>query len=487
MNRICTVSLSALALLSTAAADNKIKTRTTVAGHASESTAYVKGARERNETSMGMAGMSLVNLTQCDKKRIITINPQAKTCMIVPLNDGQAAAEAAPTAAPPGKTRKGGLVTFSSAATDTGERQKLFGLTARRIKTTMTAESGPGACTPANMRMETDGWYADISPEFTCRTAAPAQAQMPQRPECQDQFRYKRSGTAKPGYPLKQTTTMTSGGQTFTINTEVVELTAAPLDASLFEMPAGCRVVTSQRELMGMPSMSGMMGGQPPANMEEAEAMAAAMSAPPPVARPQPAAPPAQPAPPAAAPAPASTVAPKGTGVVRVGVVKIKDLTGQYLPIDNLRINLLSEITKRNMEAVPLDAEAPHQTVLAEAREKQCDYVLYTDANQVKDPGSGGLPRTAVPRGITLSSDKYQALLDMTLWKVGKPVPEPKDLPIAEDAEQLAVNAVMEALEKEAEKVAEQVKKDAEARRAPARAAPAKAPARPTKKGPGGM
>lgn len=389
--------------------------------------------------------------------------------------------------APPGAVSgKGGLVTFTTTSTDTGERQKLFGLTARHIKTTMTAESGPGACTPANMRMETDGWYADISPELACRAAAPPQSQMPQRPNCQDQYRYKHSGAAKMGYPLKQTMTMSSGGQTSTINIEVVELNTATLDASLFEMPAGCRVVSSYQELMGVPSMSGMMGGQPPADMEDAAEMAA-MNIPSPVARPQPTAPPAQPAPPAPSAAAVTPVAPKGAGVVRVGVVKIKDLTGQYLPTDNLRINLMSEITKRNMEAVPLDAEAPHETVLAEAREKQCDYVLFTDANQVKDPGSGGLPRTAVPRGVSLSSDQYQALLDITLWKVGKPQPVPKDLPIAEDADQFGVNAVMAAFEKEAEKVAEQVKKDAEARRAPVRAAPAKAPARPTKKGPGGM
>ena len=487
MTRVCIVFLSVLALLSTAAADNKIKTRTTVAGHAMEGTVYVKGARERNESGMGMPGMNFVTITQCDKQRMVTINPQAKTCLVVPLAEGGQAAGPAPAGAVSGTARKGGLVTFTTTSTDTGERQKLFGLTARRIKTSMSAESGPGACTPANMRMETDGWYADISPELACRTTAPPQSQMPQRPNCQDQYRYKHSGAAKMGYPLKQTMTMSSGGQTSTINIEVVELNTATLDASLFEMPVGCRVVSSYQELMGVPSMSGMMGGQPPANMEEAAEMAAAMSVPRPATRPQPPAPPAQPEPPAAAAAPAAPVAPKGSGVVRIGVVKIKDLTGQYLPTDNLRINLMSEITKRNMEAVPLDAEAPHETVLAEAREKQCDYVLYTDANQVKDPGSGGLPSAAVPRGTSLSSDQYQALLDITLWKLGKPQPVRKDLPIAEDAEQFGVNAVMAAFEKEAEKVAEQVKKDAEARRAPVRAAPAKAPARPTKKGPRGM
>src|SRR5664280_1993742 len=65
--------------------------------------------------------------------------------------------------------------------------------------------------------------------------------------------------------------------------------------------------------------------------------------------------PPAQP--------PAPVVAPKTAGVVRIGVVKIKDMSGQSLPTDSLRLNLISEIARHQLEAVPLDAEAPHSDV----------------------------------------------------------------------------------------------------------------------------
>src|SRR5512142_3022434 len=101
--------LAVLILLSLfAAADTKIKTRNTMMGHSSESTVYIKGARERTEhASMGM-GPSLVTVTQCDQKRVITINPQANTCMVVLLGDesGAASAGAPPTAS--GPSRKGG-------------------------------------------------------------------------------------------------------------------------------------------------------------------------------------------------------------------------------------------------------------------------------------------------------------------------------------------------------------------------------------------
>ena len=167
---------------------------------------------------------------------------------------------------------------------------------------------------------------------------------------------------------------------------------------------------------------------------------------------------------------PVPAVAPKAARVVRVGVVKIKDATGQYLPTDNLRINLMGEITKRSMEAVPLDAETPAEAVMLESQRKQCDYVLYTAAEQVGEPGKA-LTVPAALRNVKLDASKYQALLAMTLYRVGKPQPELKDVTLAADADQLGVNAVMAGFEQEADKAAEQIKKDAE----PKRAAPARA------------
>ncbi|MGZ4839034.1 MAG: hypothetical protein ACXVZR_10835, partial [Terriglobales bacterium] len=133
------VSIAVLILLSlTAFADTKIKTRHTVMGHSTEGTVYIKGARERTEMNVG-AGPGFVTVTQCDQKRIITINPQANTCMVIPLSDdaggGTPAAPSspAPSAEP---SRKGGTIIFNVNTVDTGERQKMLGLTARHIKMT---------------------------------------------------------------------------------------------------------------------------------------------------------------------------------------------------------------------------------------------------------------------------------------------------------------------------------------------------------------
>jgi hypothetical protein len=85
-------------------------------------------------------------------------------------------------------------------------------------------------------------------------------------------------------------------------------------------------------------------------------------------------------------------------------------------------------------------------------------------------------------RGVSLDKSKYQALLAMTLYRTGKPVPELKQAPLAAEGEQMGVNAVMAAFEKEAQSVADQVKKDREPAKKTA-PAPAKRP--PATKKPG--
>lgn len=270
---------------------------------------------------------------------------------------------------------------------------------------------------------------------------------------CRDTIRMKRTGSGAMGYPLKQTITMDAGGHAFSTTTEVVELTTTPLEASLFEMPQGCRVVTSYQELMGAPAIGGTPGGPPEAPPAEMHAATP---------------PPARATPPPSKSEPSATVAPKTAGVVRVGVVKLKDDSGVSLPTDNLRLNLMSEIGKRGLEAVPLDTAAPHNAVLSEAKEKDCDYLLYTVAQNVSEPGGSGVALPVVLKAVKLDPGKYQALLDVSLYKIGKPLPQLKNVAVAADADQFGVNAVMAGFETEAAKLADQVKKDAEARLAPA-------------------
>ncbi len=435
-----------------ASADLKVKTRTTVMGHTTESTVYIKGARERQEMSFGGRG-GMATITQCDQKRTVTLMGDHCTAMVMG-GTGEMACPRMPSmsammkgmmgkesSAPP---RKGGVITITRTSTDTGERQDMFGYKARHIRTTMTMVPSPDACNQSHMKMETDGWYADLSTAFSCgdegvRAMACGGPMAGSEPDCRDRIVIKGDMTGgNPGYPLKQTMTMTGDKGTFTMSTEVVELTSAALEPSLFEMPPGCQVT----------DMSSLTSGEAPTVVAEKTE-----PSPTPAGKETPQ--------PTVAPPPAPTVAPKTPGVVRVGVVKLKDLSGQYLPTENLRINLMSEISLRHMEAVPLETEAPEKDVEAEARAKGCDYVLFTIPTQVKEPGSGGLPVTLVPKGVKLDPANYQALTAMTLYKIGKPLPEIKDMHFLADGPQLGVNAVMATFEKESDKLAQQVEEDA--------------------------
>jgi hypothetical protein len=452
----CLLALAVTFLATAASADLKIKTRTTVMGHSTESTVYIKGARERTEMSFG-GHNAATTIMQCDQKRMVTI--AGNQCTVISTGGSETACPATPNpramghdnAGEPTPPRKGGVVTITRNVTDTGERQDMFGYKARHIRTTMVMESSPDACNQSHMKMETDGWYADLSAEFSCADdsyRALACGGGGGRSGCSDRIVMKGSGGGAMGYPMKQTTTMTMDKGTFTTTTEVIEVTTATLEASLFDMPPGCRAT----------DMSGMMSGEAPkSEAGHAPAPAAAPPAPTPTAK------------------PAAAVAPKAVGVVRIGVVKIKDASGEGLPTDNLRLDLMDEITHHQLEAVPLDPEAPPQEVESEATSKQCDYILYTVASQVKPPGNDTLPAASIPKGVTLDPGKFKALLNVTLYKVGKPVPELKDLPVVADAEQFGVNAVMAAFAVESAKVAAQVDEDAHPK---ATAKPAKAPAK---------
>jgi len=455
----CLFAVATICLSTLTSADIKITTRNTVMGHTTESTVYIKGPRERNETSYG-GQAAVVSIMQCDQKRMFTI--AGGQCSVMPFGGNESSCPATPgmgamardvERGEPTAPRSGGVVTITRTSTDTGERQDMFGYKARHIKTSMTMESSPDACNQSHTKMETDGWYADLSTGFSCGDESyrsMACGGPGAKRGCRDRIVMKGGGGAPLGYPMKQTTTMTSQHGTFTMTSEVVELTNTAAEASLFEAPPGCRADASP-----------MTGGVPAAHAETPEAAPAKAAATPP---PAPAAP---------------ALAPKAAGVVRIGVVKIKDMSGESLPIDSLRLNLMSEFGRHQLEAVALEAEAPGPDVEAEARSKECDYVVFTVPMQVKGPGSGGLSPSSLPNGVVLDPAKFQALTNVTLYKVGKPSPELKDLPLAADANQFAVDAVTATFVQESDRIAQQITDDAHPKPT---AKPARTPAKPATK-----
>jgi hypothetical protein len=432
--RVAFALIISLGAATAAFGDIKVKTKTTFSGQAMEGTTYIKGARQRTSQSFGGA-YSLDTLFQCDLKRMIQINDRAKKYMVTPL-----AGETASTSAErpqsgstqPTTTRRGGVVTYTTTITDTGERKTFFGYTARHLKSVMVADSSPNACSPVKLRIETDGWYIDFDANINCSTDAQYAPQFSAaKPECQDETRFKRVGTAKLGYPVLVTTTIydQNGSVTSTSSTEVVEISKATLEASLFDVPADYTQAKDYQELMGIPAVGSMTdrSGMPTGSSTESatSARGAAQA--------------------------------KRAGVIRVGVVAINNKTDRSPSTDSVRSALIGSITGSNIEAVAIDSNSA-SAIEAEAKQKECDYILYTDIAQLKKSGSkvGGLLGRA--SGVGGGGEKYEARLDFKLIPVGGSSPQLTSSSSAkeEGAEEVSLTA---AADREAKSVVAELQK----------------------------
>ena len=201
---------------------------------------------------------NIAAITQCDLRRTLQVNDKKKLYTIDPFSDDTTAAPTVPKTVT--KTIKGGTVTITFTVTDTGERQPMFGLTARHLKVLQSVESSADSCGGAGKsKMETDGWYADFSADFNCPIDTPDAP--PSKPDCRDRMLFKRSGTMKLGFLLDGTMKMfdDKGKVVSNIRTETLEISRSPLNAAFFEVGKDYKLVTDSQELYAMPSMSEMM------------------------------------------------------------------------------------------------------------------------------------------------------------------------------------------------------------------------------------
>src|ERR1041384_2676422 len=239
----CLMSMSVIA-----SADTKIKSRQTSGGQTYENTSYIKGKRQRSETSGGQ----MIVIQQCDLRRNIQIMPAAKMYMIQPYDEPST--NTSPSTAPntgaatsqPNAVKKGGVVTSTVTTKDTGERKQMFGYTARHIITTMEMKSSPDACSTVDTKMQIDGWYIDAAFALDCDMGRGYSGYKPKAGGgCQDRYESKQIGLARKGYPVWEKTTMfgPNGAESFSTTNEVVEFSQATLDPSLFDVPEGYRQV----------------------------------------------------------------------------------------------------------------------------------------------------------------------------------------------------------------------------------------------------
>ncbi|HYE73232.1 MAG TPA: hypothetical protein VEF04_07875, partial [Blastocatellia bacterium] len=377
--------LCAAGFVLTAQADLKIKSKSTAGGSSSEVTTYIKGKRQRTEHNQMMA-----TIVQCDLRRGIDLGLLTKTYFITPYDQKtEVKAEAQPKdeRASREPLRRGGFVTSTITTIDTGERKQMFGYTARHIKTSMVTESSPEACNQTKTKMETDGWYIDFAFDFNCGgNADGGYAQRSQASGCQDQYRTRQVGSAKLGYPVMVTTTMfdESGKQSFSFTQEVVEISKATLDDSLFEIPADFTEVKDRQQLF---SAAGVMAATRNAANDDDSSQSSQLNA---TAKNL-----------LAANNSAGAVGPKKQGVVRIGVVLPRVVAvGEGLDANILsqavRNTFINSLRGPGLEVIALEARTPQQAD-TEAKQKECDYLLSSDVAHKKPASIGGFLKKAAP------------------------------------------------------------------------------------------
>ncbi|HVE55425.1 MAG TPA: hypothetical protein VNB22_01260, partial [Pyrinomonadaceae bacterium] len=111
-------------------------------------------------------------------------------------------------------------------------------------------------------KIEIDGWYVDFSAEFNCPADIPQTPRSPiTKPDCKDRIVFKGSRSANTGFLLNGTTRFfdENGNLTVSQTIETLELSRAPLLATLFDIPADYKSVSTADELYSMPDMTDLM------------------------------------------------------------------------------------------------------------------------------------------------------------------------------------------------------------------------------------
>ncbi len=223
--------------------DLAIKTRRTSGDWLSQlDTLYLKGARQRTETVVEKpAGADAINwavIRQCDEKRVFNINERDKIYASSEIEDWS---ERLKKARPVTLSQTPGDVIMTIDSIDTGERRQFEHYTARHVRVKIQVEPSPGASTPASVE-ETDGWYIDL-PGFGCQEQASSgfARLFAFSGNRQDRLQIKWLGKAPRGYPIEETSLITEPGNKTISKVELLEISEAPLHASIFELPVGYR------------------------------------------------------------------------------------------------------------------------------------------------------------------------------------------------------------------------------------------------------
>jgi hypothetical protein len=373
----------------------KLRQSTSIMGMKTESTIYVKGMRKRTESSamMGMPSPP-ITIEQCDLQRTIKINDKKKLYFIEPFAKEEvieedtkpAAVKTKPAVQPKTVTEKGGIITMWYNITDTGERKKMNGFTARHVWTTQKIKPSPDACTMKDsMIIKTDGWYIDL-PQFNCpiryTPSTPTRPAEKIEPDCKDRYVSRRSGKGKLGFPLTETRTIIMGNgeaktTDFSTNLETLEFSSLKLDSMLFEIPIGYTETKSENDLQDKFDMNEMINQYKNQNTDKTNT---------------------------------TPIEQKKAGAIRIGVYEPKGGDGQ-LQTSVLQQHLVASLKDGSVEAIAVSSEE-------DAKKYNCDYTLATDFVKIKSGSKVGGLLKAIKNTDPNAASSFNIEANLTLIKL---------------------------------------------------------------------
>jgi hypothetical protein len=218
-------------------------------------TTTISTSRTRRDDGRGTS-----QIVECDLRRIITIDNNAKTYSVVDFDDemkqvaaalARAQAQAKAATPPPVTTKTNGTghTTISFDEKPDDQTQVIAGLTAHHAVDTITISTqGTGDCPNFSQSMTEDVWFAPSPVKMSCPTKLAPPPAMPtgmgqSGSPCAQNLMLQANSvkSAQPRLLLKST--MSLGGQkagmTFTTTTLVTSLKTQPYDPAFFDIPAG--------------------------------------------------------------------------------------------------------------------------------------------------------------------------------------------------------------------------------------------------------
>ena len=140
-----------------------------------------------------------------------------------------------------------------------------------------------------------------------------------------------------------------------------------------------------------------------------------------------------------------------------MGVARLNNKTTQSIDAGSLRSMLIASLTDGSVEALALEETAP-DAAQAEAKQRECDYVLFTDVSTLKQSAAnkiGGLLGRATGAGD--AGERFEAKIDYTLVPLAGGAPAQANVSAKETGgADVSLNS---ALRKEAQAVLSKVRK----------------------------